>query len=207
MRAWFKTGTPWIWLNAGAIALCLVMVIGVLGLILVQGGSHFWPADLQTVQAKQADGSEKTLLAELVRTEEVSAAVLKDSGVKLDDGQLVYPRHLLKVGNRDLYGRDFAWFLDRDLANWQQPVAATVIERREWGHFFGFPQKLLEHGKVVAEGDALWAELVKRIERANDIHDDITAIEKNHIWPINQKTEKTMDGNKASRLSLLGRRH
>ncbi len=86
MRAWFKTGTPWIWLNAGAIALCLVMVIGVLSLIAVQGGSHFWPADLQTVQAKQADGSEKTLLAELVRTEEVSAVVLKDSGVKLDDG-------------------------------------------------------------------------------------------------------------------------
>ena len=24
MRAWFRTGTPWIWLNAGAIALCAV---------------------------------------------------------------------------------------------------------------------------------------------------------------------------------------
>ena len=27
VTAWFRSGTPWIWLNAGAIALCLVMVI------------------------------------------------------------------------------------------------------------------------------------------------------------------------------------
>ena len=118
MRAWFKTGTPWIWLNAGAIALCLVMVIGVLGLIAVQGGSHFWPADLQRVEAVQADGSKKTLLAEHVRTEQVSAITLKDSGVALPDNAESYARHLLKLGNRDVYGRDFAWFLDHDLAGW-----------------------------------------------------------------------------------------
>ena len=102
----------------------------------------------------------------------------------------MYPRHLLKVGNRDLYGRDFAWFLDRDLANWQQPLHATVIERREWGNFFGFPQKLLERDKVVAEGDALWSELVIRIDRANDIHDAITEIEKTDIGRINKGLEK-----------------
>ncbi len=67
MKAWFRTGTPWIWLNAGAIALSLVMVLGVLGLITVQGASHFWPADLQQVKLTQADGSSKMLLAEVVR--------------------------------------------------------------------------------------------------------------------------------------------
>jgi len=189
MRAWFRTGTPWIWLNAGAIALCLVMVIGVLGLILVQGAAHFWPADLHTVQAKQADGSLKRLLAEEVRAEEVSAVVLRDSGVKLESNQLVYERQLLKLGNRDVYGRDFAWFLAKDLSDRQEPQNATVIERREWGNFYGFPQQLLEGDKVVAEGDAVWAELVKRIARANRIHDDITAIQKGEIGDINKGLE------------------
>jgi phosphate transport system permease protein len=189
MRAWFRTGTPWIWLNAGAIALCLVMVIGVLGLILVQGAAHFWPADLHTVQAKQADGSLKRLLAEEIRAEEVSAVVLRDSGVKLEGNQLVYERQLLKLGNRDVYGRDFAWFLAKDLSDRQEPQNATVIERREWGNFYGFPQQLLEGDKVVAEGDAVWAELVKRIARANGIHDDIAAIEKGEIGSINKGLE------------------
>ena len=152
MKAWFRTGAPWIWLNAGAIALCLVMVIGVLGLILVQGAAHFWPADLHTVQAKQSDGSMKRLLAEQVRAEDVSAAVLRDSGVKLESNELVYQRQLLKLGNRDVYGRDFAWFLSHDLSDRQEPLDATVIERREWGNFYGFPVKLLEGDKVVAEG-------------------------------------------------------
>lgn len=190
MRAWFKTGTPWIWLNAGAIALCLVMVIGVLSLIAVQGGSHFWPADLQTVQLKKADGTQQALLAELVRTEEVSAVVLRESGVNLDSKAEYLQRHLLKVGNRDLYGRDFAWYLADDLSGWTVDNNATVIERREWGNFYGFPQKLLEADKVVAEGAAVWPELVKRIARANAIFQQISDIEKGDIGRINNGLEQ-----------------
>ncbi len=189
MKAWFRTGTPWIWLNAGAIALSLVMVLGVLGLITVQGASHFWPADLQQVKLTQADGSSKLLLAEVVRTEDVSATVLKDSGIALSGDAELYQRLLLKVGNRDLYGRDFSWFLQVQLSEWSKPLDAMVIERREWGNFYGFAQKLTEDGKVVAEGDALWPQLQQRIARANALYQQIAAIEKGDIGRINKKLE------------------
>ncbi len=189
MKAWFRTGTPWIWLNAGAIALSLVMVLGVLGLITVQGASHFWPADLQQVKLTKADGSTQMILAELVRTEEVSATVLKDSGIKLETQAEFYQRHLLKMGNRDLYGRDFSWFLQPQLSDWSQPENAIVIERREWGNFYGFPLRLLQEGQVVAEGDKLLTELQQRIARANEIYQQIALIEKGDIGRINKKLE------------------
>ena len=49
MSSWLKNGTPWVWLNAGAVSISLVMVIGLLGLIAVRGLSHFWPPDIVAV--------------------------------------------------------------------------------------------------------------------------------------------------------------
>jgi len=189
MRAWFRTGTPWIWLNAGAIALCLVMVLGVLALITVRGASHFWPGDVYQVTAKQTDGTVTQYLAEFVRVEEVSAAVLKDSGTAMDIKAESYQRHLLKISNRDIYGVDFRWYLAQQLSDKTLPKDATVIERREWGHFVGFPKQLFEGDKLVAEGEQVWSELQTRIARANQIHDDIAVIEKTEIGKINNQLE------------------
>lgn len=190
MRAWFKSGTPWIWLNGGAIALCLVMVIGVLGLILVQGASHFWPSDLQQVSVKQADGTERKVLAELVRSQDVAASTLRESGLELPGNETHYARHLLKMGNRDVYGRDFAWFLDHEMSGWEIPKEALVLERREWGNFYGFAVKLLENDQVVGEGDAaVWSTLPERIARSNDIHAQIKQLEKTDISRINNSLE------------------
>ena len=44
VREYFKSGDAWVWLNAGAVAISLIMVTGILGLIAVRGLGHFWPA-------------------------------------------------------------------------------------------------------------------------------------------------------------------
>ncbi len=31
VKEWFKSGTPWVWMNAGAVAISIIMVIGLLG--------------------------------------------------------------------------------------------------------------------------------------------------------------------------------
>lgn len=46
LRNWFRQGTPWIWLNAGAVALSLLLVGGLLAFIVLQSVTVFWPVDL-----------------------------------------------------------------------------------------------------------------------------------------------------------------
>lgn len=45
LQNWFRQGTPWIWLNAGAVALSLLLVGGLLAFIVLHSIGVFWPAD------------------------------------------------------------------------------------------------------------------------------------------------------------------
>ena len=53
-REYFKSGEAWVWLNAGTVAISLIMVVGILSLIAVRGLGHFWPADV--MQARNGLG-------------------------------------------------------------------------------------------------------------------------------------------------------
>ena len=64
--SWFKSGSPWVWLNAGAVSISLVMVVGLLGLIAVRGLSHFWPADLMEVGYQEPEQQAIVLIGEMI---------------------------------------------------------------------------------------------------------------------------------------------
>jgi phosphate transport system permease protein len=102
--SWYKSGSPWVWLNAGAVSISLVMVVGLLLLIAVRGLGHFWPADIMSISYNDPDKESITLIAEAVETEVITAARFKKVGVYLPEGQKTGERHLLKVGNRDYFG-------------------------------------------------------------------------------------------------------
>ena len=40
-KDWVKSGSPFIWLNAGAVAISIVMVLGLIGFIGAKGLVHF----------------------------------------------------------------------------------------------------------------------------------------------------------------------
>src|SRR5690606_15810940 len=61
-------------------------------------------------------------------------------------------RELLKVGNREVYGADFRWVVGEWLSNERTPRELVVLERREWGNYYGFLGNVKEEGRLVAEG-------------------------------------------------------
>lgn len=192
MKNWFKSGAPWVWLNGGAVALCMVMVVGLIGLIAIRGFGHFWPADVVQLTALERDGTEQKVLGEIVRSEVVPAAVVRDGGYQIAPEQELVTRYLIKRGNRDISSRDFNWYLEIGMSEWQKPLNAMVIERREWGNFYGFPVSLKENGEVIAQAqDAdFWPLVQERIERSLDLHHEINYIEKVEIGRINHKLER-----------------
>jgi len=63
-------------------------------------------------------------------------------GIDVTEGNVT--RYLVKTGNRDLLGSDFRWLYDIDLVDRNQPDDVMVLERIEWGNFYGYLQAVYE---------------------------------------------------------------
>jgi len=185
MKKWFNSGTPWIWLNAGAIALALVAVFGLLFLILVRGMSHFWPANVEAFQYQNAENS-LTVIAQVIESETVPSESVHGIDIK----ETNVTRYLVKTGNRDLLGSDFRWLYDIDLIKREIPEEVMVIERIEWGNFYGYLNSVYENDKKVSDVNNKWLEFNARLERTVQIRENILEIEQGEIGAINYKLER-----------------
>ncbi len=187
-RKWLHSGSPGVWLTAGAVSFSLVMVFGLLFLITVRGMGHFWPSNVARLSL--VGGETKYALGEIVDRETVSAARLIDNGVVVPEGQETVDRLLLKIGNRNLNGFDFQWFNDTDFDDIKYPRKTVVIERREWGNFYGFVQGIREGEQTLSINGSPWPEIRKRILRAEQLRRDIAHIEDTQMGAINYALER-----------------
>ena len=189
-KSWFDSGKPWVWLNAGAVSISLVMVVGLLLLIAVRGLSHFWPADIMELTYQEPGQKSETFIGERIEHETVPAQRLQMSGLTLPEGQEFAGRTLLKIGNRDYYGLDFRWINDPWVSDIRYPEGIMAIERREWGHFYGYLVNVKQQGEIVASGEGAWDEFQDRLERSNGLMKQIKGLEKNEIGKINHGLEQ-----------------
>jgi phosphate transport system permease protein len=190
MKAWWKSGSPWVWLTGGAISISMIMVFGLLLLILVRGFGHFWPHAVVQAAYEPPGADRVDVVGELRRSETLTGQAMRDAGIAIPEEQMVVTRHLLKLGNRDVTGRDFSYFIDDFMGEWRYPADMTVLERREWGDFYGQPLRLLEHDRAVAEGEGVWPEFQERLKRSNALFDQIRRIERHEIGTINFRLER-----------------
>ena len=130
-----RFGQIFTWFCGGALALNLLLTIGLVYLIAVNGLAYFWQKPL--VLFEMQDGTSH--LGEVWGNEEIP-------------DQPGSTRTRIKVGNRDLYGMDFVWINDADIAAQSAPPDATALERLEWGNFYGTMDELRRDGTVLAKG-------------------------------------------------------
>ncbi|MES2820178.1 MAG: phosphate ABC transporter permease PstA [Pseudomonadota bacterium] len=191
VKAWFDSGSPWIWMNAGAVSIAVIMTLGLLAVIATRGLGHFWPATIVEADYQVPGQEAKVMAGEITQVEEIPRARLAASGLPVEaEGGEFMTRELFKVGNRDLYGADFTWVVGEWLSNLRTPEKLTAFERREWGNLYGYLVNVKENGVLVAEGDAAWGALQERLVRVEELHAQVVRLEKKDIGRINGGLER-----------------
>ncbi len=208
---WWQSGTPFIWLNAGAVSISLVVVVGLVLMIAAKGMGHFWVSDIVAMDYVTPEGNIK-LIGEISNKELIDAEQYLDSlspEVKVQAKDKVgeaksVERWLLKTGNRELLGADFRWLDSFWVSNLRKPENLLVLERVEWGNLYGTLVGVQEnHQDLVpkpSQQTSAWQELQVRLQRVNDLRGEIRELEKGKIGAINFKLEKLRL--KARRLEL-----
>src|SRR5262245_51017835 len=134
-RSLFRRGEHWIWMTGAALAVCLLMIAGLLGVVVYNGMGFFCPHPL--VVPELADGTK--LMGAVTRHETFH----KPSETNPAQSTL-QSRTQFKVANRDVYGFDFRWIEDTLIQATRRPEDAVGLEREEYGDFYGFIKALKE---------------------------------------------------------------
>ncbi len=184
MRAPFKkflaSGNVFIWGCAAGVSVSLLMVFGLLLLIMINGLGYFWISDIVEVTLK--DG--QRMMGQLAGREVIPRTITPDR----PEGK---GRLRVKIGNRDLYGLDFKWVNDDQVVSQTYPEDVVLLERREWGNMYARIKAVYKGETVLAEeNEAGWLALVPLISTTDELHRQITRIEKVEIGAINAEIEQ-----------------
>ncbi|MEQ9461806.1 MAG: phosphate ABC transporter permease PstA [Phycisphaeraceae bacterium] len=190
-------GEPMIWLMAGGLALAIAMVTWLLGLVLIQGMTTFWP--LAITELELIDG--RTIMGQEVRHERLEVdeaffaalpeAQREAARLAADEGNGSVRRVLLRTGNFELTRTRFTWVFDFERLEENRPKDAMLLERLEWGRFYGMPVRFERGGEVLAEGSASTRALLeRRLPEVLAVREQIREIEREQIADLTRQQER-----------------
>ncbi len=196
MFKWYKSGSPWIWLTAGAVSVSLVSVLGVLLFIGWKGLSFFWPAPVYEWQVATTSHGEQRIIGEVYNREAIPISQLLAAGVELpqsvqgEDRSDSIDRLLIKVGNREREALDFINLLESSIISTQLPSDVLVIERARNGNFYGVPVAYHNGDSTTTTPEKIAVQLASGMVAADVIRSELQDIQSNQISSINWQLEQ-----------------
>ena len=175
----------------------LLMILGLLGLVLYQGIITFWPRPVVRV-ALVGEGPDR--MGEVARAEpyDLTPAMIAALPAEVAERARAVSeahkgrarRQLLRVGNFEFTGEHYLWVNDFAVAREDRPEWAVVVERLEWGRFYGFPTGFLVNGRVAATDPAeVWALFEKHHAQARRLWTSRRRIETVDVGRISRGVE------------------
>jgi len=134
-RKFWRQGEPFVWATGLALSLILFLTLLLMYVVLANGITVFWPKEV--IVATLKDGGQ--IMGEIVREEQIPGSKTT--------------RLQFKIGNRDINGLDFRWVDASLIASRTLPENAWVLERQEFGNFYGYLKSLSTPGLSLPPGD------------------------------------------------------
>jgi len=197
-RSLLAKGEPMLWLTAGGLVVSMVMIVGLLLLVLWQGLFTFWPVPLQlftlhdgTVHMGEVTRRDTFLPSQsaLEAMGEQNAARVSELLVEEDDE---IHRRLVRTGNFDLTGEHFKWVADYEIQKVEEPQWALLIERIEWGRFYGTPKAFTVDEEVVAtDPEKIWELYLQYHDEVRGRWRERRSLEEHDIGYQNAREEAT----------------
>jgi len=167
-------------LCAGALAANLVLVVALLVVLAANGMGHFWQGRLLELELRE----EQRILGEVHERERIRRGISEETDV-------VEHRLRIEVGNRDVTGSDFVWVDEPEIVARAYPADAVMLERLEYGNFYGYIVELRRGDGVLAQGPSESWEALQPLRRAKRVQvRAIRRIEKGEIGEVNRRIEQ-----------------
>jgi ABC-type phosphate transport system permease subunit len=189
-------GEPALWLTGGSLILCLVMVIGLVVFVVRMGLGTFWPGPIEQVVA--AGGV--VHMGEVTRHERFTPspetleaappAVAERMRAEMDASGGTIQRRLFRTGNYELTQRHFHWVDDASVEESTRPEWALIVERIEWGRFYGEPVRFLVDDATVAEEPAeVWSRFTEQLAAVQSRRHRIVELDKEDLGRLRRQRE------------------
>ncbi|TKD61233.1 phosphate ABC transporter permease PstA [Cobetia marina] len=197
LTRYWRDGGPWGWLNAMAVSVSLVLVLGLISLLVVGSLSHFWPSRLVEVELTTQPGQSVTalkttrgepaadnrhLLGELMHEE------LRPSAADTGDQQRERQSQrwwLLQTSSQDGASASWQWLPDTLMENIRFPRQALMLEMRDGRVLYGMARALsdpltgeLDHSPQLSSDSAVpGAPTPSLHQNAEALHARLAALE------------------------------
>jgi phosphate transport system permease protein len=170
-------GEPWVWFTSLGLLVGLAMVVGLLGLVMVNGFSVFWAPEVPTI--KLADGT--TYIGQLAQRRIRPGSPASDPR---------YERQY-QVGLREVNGGSYVWVDEKKITQESVDAAVLGLERMENGPAFVVPVALIDAKGVRLEASAVsfFPALEAEVSHAGEIREQLTDINRRQIGEVNAEME------------------
>ncbi len=182
-------GEPALWAFGGALSLGIILIAAFLAMVAWNGFTTFWPKPIAQVELRSGEllAGEPTRFNRFRPGENVLAGLDDDQRAFVEGNLGFADRTLYKTANFDLYGDDFRWVADFEVAEVTYPPDFHLFERQQWGTFVGRVAGLVIDGEP---RDFDYDLMQREQSAARDRFNQIRRLERRDIGALNHYIDR-----------------